>query len=281
MRRREFVALIGGVTAAWPLAARAQTQAMPVVGYINAGFAQAFTGQVTSFHQGLGEAGYVEGRNVAIEYRWAEGHNDRLPAMVADMVRRKVSVIAATTTPAALAAKAANTTTPIVFETGSDPVQIHLVDSLNQPGGNITGVTSLIVEIAPKRLELLHELLPAVRVMGLLVNPTDPELAEPQVNRVKTAAHSFGLDVHVLEASNDAEIDSAFAKLAELQVGGLVVASNALFTSRMEKLAALSVRYNVPSIYSYHDFAAAGGLVSYGSDLENRITWPASTPVGF
>jgi putative ABC transport system substrate-binding protein len=266
MRRRDFVKGIAGSAAAWPLCAHAQTQAMPVIGYVNAGFAQSFTGQVTAFHQGLGEAGYVEGRNVAIEYRWAEGHNERLPAMVADMVRRNVSMIAATTTPAALAAKAANTTIPVVFETGSDPVQIHLVDSLNQPGGNITGVTSLIVEIAPKRLELLHELLPAVRVMGLLINPTDPELAEPQVNRVQAAAHSFGLDVHVLNVSNDDEIDSAFAKLAELRVGGLVIAANALFTSRMEKLAALTVRYNLPSIYQYHDFAAAGGLVSYGSD---------------
>jgi len=268
MRRRYFIKVIAGSAAAWPLfSARAQQGAMPVIGFVNAGFRPTFTGQITAFHQGLGETGYVEGRNVAIEYRWAEGHNDRLPAMVADLVRRNVNVIAATTTPAALAAKAANTTIPVVFETGSDPVQIRLVDSLKEPGGNITGVTSLIVEIAPKRLELLHELLPAVRVMAVLVNPADPELSGPQATRVQAAAKSLGLDVHVLNASNDGEIDSAFATLAELRAGGLVIAADALFTSRLEKLAALAVRYNVPAIYQYHEFAAAGGLVSYGADI--------------
>src|SRR6266849_5238479 len=202
MRRREFITLLGGA-AIWPLAARAQQQAMPVIGFINAASAQGYARHLSAFLKGLGETGYVEGHNVAIEYHWAEGQNDRLPAMAADLVRRQVTVIAATSTPAALAAKAVTTTIPIVFETGSDPIRLGLVASLNRPGGNVTGVTSLYVETTSKGLELLHELLPAAGVMALLVNRADPVPSERRITEVLSAAHTLGLDLHVLNASSE------------------------------------------------------------------------------
>jgi len=197
MRRREFITLLGGVAATWPLTARAQQPAMPVVGFINAASAQSYARQLAAFLKGLGELGYVDGRNVVVEYRWADGQNDRLPAMAADLVHRQVTVIAATTTPGAIAAQAATTTIPIVFEAGTDPVRLGLVANLNQPGGNVTGVTSLGVEITPKRLELLHELLPTAKVMALLVNPADRALAQAQTREIVSAARSRGLKLHV------------------------------------------------------------------------------------
>ncbi len=216
MRRREFITLIGGAAIAnWPFMARAQ-QAMPVIGFLNNAWPDA---RVVAFRQGLKEAGYVEGQNVAIEYRWAEGRNDRLPAMAADLVRRQVTVIAATTAPAALAAKAATANIPIVFETGADPVQLGLVRSLDHPGGNVTGVTQTNEEVAPKRLELLHELVPNARVMALLVDPTDPVLAEGQSNNLHAAAHTLGLELKVLNVSTEHEFDAAFAEMAQLQAG--------------------------------------------------------------
>jgi putative tryptophan/tyrosine transport system substrate-binding protein len=211
MQRREFITLFGGA-AACPIVARAQQPAMPVVGFINAASAQNYTRQLAAFLKGLGETGYVDGHNVAIEYRWAEDQNDRLPAMAADLVNRQVAVIAATSTPAALAAKAATTTIPIVFETGSDPVRLGLVASLNRPGGNVTGVTQTNLEVAPKRLELLHELLPTARVMALLVNPAEPTIAETTSREVLAAARTFGLQLHVLNASSEADFDGVFAK---------------------------------------------------------------------
>jgi len=266
MTRREFIALIGGA-AAWPLAAHAQQAAMPVIGFVNPTSAQSWARPLSAFLKGLSETGYVEGRNVAIEYRWAENRNDRLPALVADLVRRQVSVIAATSTPAALAAKAATTTIPIVFEIGSDPIQLGLVASLSRPGGNITGVTQLVQEVTPKMLELLHELLPTAHAMALLVNPTEPALAQTYTSKVLAAAHSLGLELHVLNASSERDFDGVFARLIELRAGGLVIGAEALFTSHSEQLAALAAHYGVPTIYKGREFAAAGGLMSYGSDI--------------
>jgi putative tryptophan/tyrosine transport system substrate-binding protein len=266
MRRRGFITIIGGA-AIWPLVVRAQQRAMPVIGFVNAASAQGYARPLSAFLKGLGETGYVEGHNVAIEYRWAEGQDDRLPAMVADFVHRQVTVIAATTTAAALAAKAANTTIPIVFEIGSDPIQLGLVASLNRPGGNVTGVTSLYVETASKGLELLHELLPAARVMALLVNRADPVPSERRVREVLSVAHTLGLDLHVLNASRERDFDAVFADLVQLRAGGLVIGANALFTSRTEQLAARTVRHAVPAIYQTREFAAAGGLMSYGSSI--------------
>ena len=267
MQRREFITLLGGAAAAWPIAAGEQQPAMPVIGFLNAASPQNFARPLSAFLKGLGEAGYIDGQNVKIEYRWAEGHNDRMPAMVADLVHRQVAVIAATTTPAALAAKAATTTIPIVFETAADPVQLGLVASLARPGGNVTGVTQLTVGLVPKELQLLHELLPTARVMALLVNPTDPALAETESREVLSAAHTLGLELHVLNASTERDFDVALANVIQLRAGGLVIATNAFFTSHSEQLAALAARHAVPAIYKGREFAAAGGLMSYGSDI--------------
>ena len=265
MRRREFITLLGGATA-WPFAARAQQSPMPVIGFVSAASPQGYARPLSAFLKGLGETGYVEHHNVAIEYRWAEGQNDRLPALAADLVQRRVAVIAATTTPAALAAKAATMTIPIVFEMASNPVRLGLVASLNRPGGNVTGVTQLNVELAPKRLELLHEALPTTSVMALLVNPTDPAISEPTTRDLLSAARTLGLELHVLNASTERDFDVVFAKLIQLRAGGLVISSDALFTSRIEQLAALAVRHAVPAVYAWREFAAAGGLISYGAD---------------
>jgi putative tryptophan/tyrosine transport system substrate-binding protein len=268
VRRRDFIKIaIAGLTVAWPLAMRAQQPAMPVVGFINAAAAQSYKQQLSDFLKGLSEAGYVDGRNVAIEYRWAEGQIDRLPAMVADLVHRHVAVIAATTTPAALAAKAATTTIPIVFELGSDPVQLGLVASFSRPGGNVTGAAQSNVEVAPKRLELLHELAPTARIMALLVNPADAANAETAVREVRAAARAFGLELHVLNASNEDDFDAVFAKLIQLRAGGLVIGGGTLFAGRSERLAALALHHAVPAISYGREFTVAGGLLSYGSDI--------------
>ena len=274
MRRREFIKVIAASAAAWPIAARAQQAPIPVVGFINAASAQNYTRQLAAFLKGLGESGYVDGRNVAVEYRWAEGQNDRLPAMAADLVHRQVAVIAATSTPAALAAKAATTTIPIIFELGSDPVELGLVASLSRPGGNVTGVIQWNIEVAPKRLELLHELLPTARVMALLIDPTDPTNAKTTVSEVSAAAKTFGLQLHVLNASNENDFTGVFAKLIQLGAGGLVVGGGAFFVSHEKLLAALTVRHAVPAASEHREFAAAGGLLSYGSDITDayRLT---------
>jgi putative tryptophan/tyrosine transport system substrate-binding protein len=266
VKRRDFITLLGGA-AAWPLAASAQQPAMPVIGYLNAG-SPRYPRQLSAFLKGLNEAGYVDGRNVTIQYRWGEGHNDRLPAMAADLVHSQVTVIAATSTPAALAAKAATSTIPVVFETGGDPIQLGLVASLSRPGGNVTGAASLAVEvIAAKGLELLHELIPAASVVGLLVNPTNPALAEPQERGVLSAARTLGLEVHVLNAGAERDFDGVFAKLVDLRAAGLIISADILFSSYSEQLAALTVRHAVPTVYARREFAAAGGLLSYGSDI--------------
>ena len=267
MRRRDFIKIVAGLAATWPLAARAQQPTMPVIGFVNASFPQGAARQLSAFLKGLSEAGYVDGRNVAIEYRWAEGRSDRLPAMVADLVHRQVAVIAATTTPAALAAKAATTTIPIVFEMASDPVQLGLVASLNRPGGNVTGVTQTNLEIAPKLLELLRELVPTASAIALLVNPANPTVAETNTKQLQAAARALGLELHVLNASTEHDFDGVFAKLIQLRAGGLVIGLDPYFTSWSEQLAALSIRHAVPTVFQEREFAVAGGLLSYGAAI--------------
>ena len=266
MRRREFISFIGGAAAAWPLAARAQQPAMPVLGFINGANAKGYTNQLDAFLNGLREAGYSEGNNVLIEYRWADGQYDRLPAMAADLVDRKVAVIAATGTPAALAAKAATTIIPIVFETGNDPIELGLVRSLNKPGGNVTGVAQLAVEIAPKRLELLHELVPTAKTMALLVDPTDV-VSEKTTRSVQAAATSLGLKLHILNVTAEREFDAVFQNLIQLQPGGLVISGGQFFNSRSKQLAALALQYKMPTVFTYREFAANGGLMGYGTSL--------------
>jgi putative ABC transport system substrate-binding protein len=266
MTRREFITLLGGAAAAWPLAARAEQPAMPMIGFMNGGSPEARAGVLAAFRQGLRETGYIEDQNVKIEYRWAESRYDRLPGMAADLVRRQVTVIAATSTPAAVAAKAATAVIPIVFETAGDPIRLGLVASLNRPGGNITGVTQLNEEVAPKRLELLHELVPTASVIALLVNPTDPVLAEANTRNLQAAARAFGLQPHVLHASTERDFDAVFASLIQLRAGGLVIGPDSFLFGRSAQLATLTVRYAVPTVFEGREFVAAGGLASYGGN---------------
>jgi ABC-type uncharacterized transport system substrate-binding protein len=271
MRRREVITLLG-CTAAWPLMARAQQPAMPVIGFLNSASPGRIAHLVLAFRQGLSETGYVEGRNVEIEYRWAEGQNDRLPALATDLVRRQVRVIAVPgSTAGALAAKAATTTIPIVFMVGVDPIEIGLVASLNRPGGNVTGVSNLNQEVGQKWLEVLHELVPATTTIALLVNPANPNPAEKYTREVQAAARVLGLQVHVLHASTERDFDFAFATLPKLQAGALVIGADLFFISRIEQLATLAVRHAVPAIYPYREFAVAGGLVSYGTSLSDML----------
>jgi len=265
MKRREFITLVGGAAAAWPLAARAQNPARPVIGYLGTESASAAPDRVREFLQGLRERGYIEGRNVAIEYRWADGQNERLPALAAELVQRQVALITANGA-AALAAKAATTTIPIVFYTGGDPVQIGLVQSLNRPGGNVTGVTDLNVGVGSKRLELLRELVPAATTVGVLVNPANRTRAEIVTRELETPARALQLKLHVLNASNDRDLDAAFESLVQLRLSGIVVGADAFFASRSKRLGELAVRHGVPAIFAYREFAASGGLLSYGAN---------------
>jgi putative tryptophan/tyrosine transport system substrate-binding protein len=266
MRRREFISLLGGAAATLPFVVRAQQTAMPVIGYVGTGSRESDAFRLPSFHQGLSESGYVEGRNVAIEYRWAEGENDRLPALMADLVRRRVTVIAVpASTPGALAAKAATSTIPIVFYIGLDPVELGLVASLNRPGGNVTGVTGWNVTVGPKRLELLHELIPTATVMALLVNPTSPDLAKADSKEQQAAARTLGLQLHILHASTEADFHTVFASLVQLRASGLVIGTDSFFNTEKEQLAALTVRHGVPTIHQYREFVVAGGLIGYGT----------------
>ncbi len=271
MRRRQFITLLGGAAVGWPLVARAQ--AVPVVGFLNSASAWESADQVAAFRQGLGETGYIEGRNVLIDFRWAEGHYERLPSMAADLVRREVKVIAAMGTPSVLPAKMATSTTPIVFRIGVDPVELGLVASMNRPGGNLTGVVSLNVELEPKRLELLREVAPEAKLIGLLLNPTSPN-AETQSRDLQLAAGILGLQLHVLNVSSERDFDQAFATLAQLRAGALIVASDPFFTTRSEELVALELRYSIPAIHSYRQYAAVGGLMSYGGSLSDSYRLP-------
>jgi putative tryptophan/tyrosine transport system substrate-binding protein len=267
MGRRDFIIFLAGAMAAWPLAARAQQKAMPVIGYLTPTSLNASSALVMdAFRQGLSEAGYVEGQNVTIEYRWAEDHYDRLPALAADLVGRKVDLIMANSPPAALAAKNATSTIPIVFRGGGDPVAGGLVASLARPGGNLTGVSFIPDELTAKRLEVLSELVPRAGVFALLVNPNSAT-AERVIRNVQEAARTKGLQLRVLKAGSESEIDTAFASLAQLNAGALVVAADPFLSTRRERLVALASRHAVPAIYAWREFAAAGGLISYGASL--------------
>jgi putative ABC transport system substrate-binding protein len=267
VRRREFITLLGGA-AAWPLAAHAQQPTLPIIGFLHPGSADSYADVLAAMRKGLSESGYVEGENVAIEYRWAEDRYERLPALVADLISRQITVVAAITTPAVLAARAATTTIPIVFTTISDPVQIGLVVSLSRPGGNLTGRTSQNVEIGPKLLELVHELVPTATDIALLVNPINPN-TDTLSRNLQAAARTLGLQLHSLDASTERDMDMAFAALVKLRAGGLVIAGDVFFRSRTEQLAALALHHAVPSIFQDRAFAAAGGLMSYGGNLKD------------
>jgi putative tryptophan/tyrosine transport system substrate-binding protein len=266
MRRRDFIKVIGGGAAAWPLLARAQQSTMPVIGLLGATTAQGYAAQLAAFRQGLSEAGLVEGRDVTIEYRWADDQYDRLPGLAADLVNRRVAVIATIGGNAAsLAAKAATTTIPVVFHGSLDPA--GFVASLNRPGGNATGVVTLNVDTGRKRLELLHEVVPAATTLGLLLNPTNKMVTEVQSKDLQTAAIALSLKLRVLNASAERDFEDVFASLKQMQVGGLVIGTDGFFVSQSEKLAALTVRYAIPAIFQYRAFAAAGGLMSYGGSV--------------
>jgi putative ABC transport system substrate-binding protein len=264
MRRRDFLTIVGGA-ATWPLTARTQEAAIPVVGFLNGQSPEAYADYVAAFRQALTAAGFVEGHNVAIEYRWAQGHNDRLPALASDLVRRSVAVIAATgTTPAVLAAKAATATIPIIFTIGSDPVRAGIVPSLNRPGGNLTGISFLSGETVTKRLELLQMMVPSATSFGLLSNATNPIVADEAADVLK-AARQLGNKVEIVSAATEREIDSAFVTFVRLRVNAILVGADALFTSRRQQVVALAARNALPAIYTLPEQAAAGGLMSYGA----------------
>jgi putative tryptophan/tyrosine transport system substrate-binding protein len=269
MRRREFITLVGGA-AAGPVAARAQKSAMPVIGFLGADTPDLYVDRLRAFRRGLGERGYVEGRNVTIEYRWAEGDNSRFPALAAELVQRQVAVlVSGGSLGGARAAKTTTTTIPIVFQLGGDPVQLGLVASMNQPGGNVTGVTSLGQELGSKRLELLHELVPMAKVVAALVNPTSPYY-EAQLRDMHAASGALGLQADILRVSTEHEFDGAFTSLVQLRAGGLVINADTYFTAHGAQLAALALRHKVPTIYQFPEFTAAGGLMSYGADLKDQ-----------
>jgi putative ABC transport system substrate-binding protein len=268
MRRRDFITLLGGAAAAWPLAARAQQATMPVVGYLDAGSPGGF---ITAFHQGLSESGYVEGRNVTIEYRFAGGQYDRLPALAADLVRRQVGVIAACTTSApGLAAKAATSTIPIVFQTGGDPVDDGLVASMNRPGGNITGVSRLSVALEPKRLEVLHELVPEATAVALLVNPTNGRTLHV-IEEIEVAAHRLGLTLRVLKADSEGELENAFASLKQQRAGAMLLAQEPAYVRWRAQIVALASRHAVPVVYGGSAWTTAGGLATYDASTADSF----------
>jgi len=269
MRRREFITLLGGAAAAWPLATHAQRTTMPVIGLLGSATASDWTPNVNAFQQGLRDAGYVEGSNVAIEARWANGQYERLPAMAAELVQRKVTVIAAFSTPAARAAKVATTMIPIVFTTNRDPVQIGLVASLSRPGGNMTGATNLGVEVEPKLVELMHDAVPGARIVALLVNPTNFN-SETLSRSLQPAANTFGLQLHVLNASTEGDFDTVFATLRQLTADGLIVVDDVFFNTHSREIAALTIRHAIPAISQSPEFTVAGGLMSYTGSIPDE-----------
>jgi ABC-type uncharacterized transport system substrate-binding protein len=268
VRRREFIGLLGGAVAASPLIARAQQPAMPVIGFLSAETFERVRDYVAAFHRGLADGGFAEGRNVGIEYRWSEGHNDRLPALAADLVRRQVTVIAAASTPASLSAKATTQTIPIVFYIGTDPVGVGLVASLAHPGGNITGVTNLSVELFKKCFELMHSLMSPASTIAVLVNPANIAQTATERTTVQDAARALGARLVILDASSPSEIESAFEALVGQRVDGLVVSGEIFFLTQRDQLVELAARHAVPAIYAFREFPIAGGLMSYGADFK-------------
>jgi ABC-type uncharacterized transport system substrate-binding protein len=268
MRRRDFISLLGGAAITWPLDARAQQPGTPVIGFLHGTSPEARRAEVTAFHRGLSKISYVEGRNVAVEYRWAEGKYDRLPALAADLVKRQVIVIAAFGTAAALVAKAETIITPIVFLAGGDPVRLGLVVSLNRPGGRITGVTPLNDDLAPKLLELLHELVPKAVIVGYLINPNNATSANLS-REVRMTERTIGQRVHIVKASSEHDFEPAFATLHQIRAGGLCVQGDTFFNSRREQLVALAAHHSIPTVYAFRDYAAVGGLMSYGTNLQD------------
>jgi putative ABC transport system substrate-binding protein len=267
IKRREFLGALAGA-AAWPLAARGQQPAIPIIGFLGATTPKLYAHVVTAFRQGLKEVGYVEGKNIAIEYRWAENELDRLPALAAELVRRRVAVIAASSTPAAFAAKRTTTTIPIVFEVGFDPVEVGLVASLNRPGGNLTGVTNAGVEVAAKQMELLHELVPMATSIALLVNPSNPAtLTDRLLRDTQVTATKLGLQLNVVNASAEGDFDAVFATLTQLRAGALVIGADALFIEQSRRLAELAIRHAIPASFHFREFVVAGGLMSYGGSI--------------
>jgi putative tryptophan/tyrosine transport system substrate-binding protein len=266
MRRREFITIIAGAAAAWPLAARGQQPAMPVIGYLNSGSPESDTPRLTGLRRGLNESGYVEGRNLVIEYRWAGNQADRLPALAADLVRLRVAVIVTAGPPSTFAAKAATTSIPIVFGVGADPVPLGLVASINRPGGNLTGFNAFASELGAKALALLHELVPSAVMIGVLENPNNP-VSELTARDVLAAAPVIGLKVQILKASTDREIDAAFVSLVQARTGALLVGGDVFFNSRIEHIVGLATRHAIPTMYQIPEFAVAGGLISYGTSL--------------
>jgi len=266
MSRRQFIVLLGSA-AAWSLSAHAQQAALPVIGFLSTEFADNWADRVQAFHQGLRETGYIERRNVAIEYRWARDHDDRLPALAAELVGLRAAVIAVGGVPAARAARAATSTTPILFQIGVDPVAAGLVESLNHPGGNLTGASNLSVELGPKRLELLHELVPSARTIALLVDPTNGSVSEAETRNTQVAAQQLGLELHVVHASSEQDFDAVFAALDKMKAGGLIIANTGVFNAQGEQLGALSLRHAIPAIFQSRGFAAGGGLMSYGTSI--------------
>jgi putative ABC transport system substrate-binding protein len=265
MQRRDFLGVLGGAVA-WPLTVRAQQQSMPEIGFLNGSSPEGYGYFLEAFRRGLGETGYIEGRDVAIEYRWAEGHYERLPALAADLVRRRVTVIVATSTPANVIARTTTTTIPIVFTTSSDPVELGLVASLSRPGGNLTGAVTLNVEVDSKRLELLHELVPGTTTIALLVNPNRPGV-QTQLKTLEAAARTIGRQIVVVNSGTESELDTAFARLAEQKAGALLVLTDAFLFSRRDQIIELAKRYSVPAVFDRREFAERGGLMSYGGSV--------------
>jgi putative ABC transport system substrate-binding protein len=270
MRRRNFIKGVASSAATWPLVAHAQQVALPVIGFLGSDSPELYVARLRAFQRGLRDAGYIESENVAIEYRWANGDNNRLPALAAELVALRASVLVSSTTPAALALKAATTSIPIVFFIAGDPVALGLVGSLNRPSGNITGTTALTLEAGKKWLQLLQEAVPAATEFAILINPTSPNLAETQTKDLQAAARALNLQVHILKASTDRDFEVAFARIAELRAGGLVISSDSFFFAHIERLAALAAQANVPAIFGFREFPAAGGLMSYGADLADQ-----------